>query len=476
VNKDYLCQLFIGIVYLLFVILVKIKVLPLIIATVAASLVALAKGNDNIAEEVAWMVGDQPIYKSEIEEQYQQMLYERATIKGDPYCVIPERIAVQKLFLHQADIDTVEVSEPMVHSEVDNYINNMMQSIGSKEKIEEYFRKPLPEIRETLTEQIRNNERIRQVQQDLTKNIKATPSDVRRYFTSLDQDSIPNVPLQVEVQIVSINPTIPRQEIEDVKSRLRDFSDRVTRGESQFSTLAIMYSEDPGSSTRGGELGFMGRAQLDPEFAAVAFNLNDTRKVSKIVESQYGYHIIQLIEKRGDRVNVRHILMRPKVSTTDLDKAVERYDSVYSELQEKKYTFEEAAPYISQDKDTRNNRGVMINEHTGTTQFEMSQLPQEVALVVDKLEVGQISKPFIMKDPKRDRDIVAMVKLTSRTPAHKANMSDDYQLIKGMYEANRKQEIIKNWIEQKIKDTYIRIEDGWNECEFEHEGWLKAGK
>ena len=437
---------------------------------------ALAKGNNNIAEEVAWMVGDQPIYKSEIEEQYQQMLYERTPIKGDPYCVIPEQIAIQKLFLHQADIDTVEVSDPMVQSEVDNYINNMMQRIGSKEKIEEYLRKPLPEIRETLTEQIRNNERIRQVQQSLTKNVKATPSDVRRYFTSLDQDSIPNVPLQVEVQIVSINPTIPRQEIEDVKARLRDYSDRVTRGESPFSTLAIMYSEDPGSATRGGELGFMGRAQLDPEFAAVAFNLNDPKKVSKIVESQYGYHIIQLIEKLGDRVNVRHILLRPKVSTTDLEKAIERYDTVYNEIQENKYTFEEATPYISQDKDTRNNRGVMINDMTGTTQFEMSQLPQEIALVVNDLEVGQISKPFIMKDPKRDRDIVAMVKKTSRTPSHKANMSDDYQLIKNMYEASQKQEIIKNWIEKKIKDTYVRIEEGWDECEFEHEGWIRTNK
>ena len=454
----------------------KVKTLPLFIATATVALVALAKGNNNIAEEVAWMVGDQPIYKSEIEEQYQQMLYERTPIKGDPYCVIPEQIAIQKLFLHQADIDTVEVSEPMVQSEVDNYINNMMQRIGSKEKIEEYLRKPLPEIRETLTDQIRNNERIRQVQQNLTKNVKATPSDVRRYFTSLDQDSIPNVPLQVEVQIVSINPTIPRQETEDVKARLRDYSDRVTRGESPFSTLAIMYSEDPGSATRGGELGFMGRAQLDPEFAAVAFNLNDPKKVSKIVESQYGFHIIQLIEKLGDRVNVRHILLRPKVSTTDLEKAIERYDTVYNEIQDKKYTFEEAAPYISQDKDTRNNRGVMINDQTGTTQFEMSQLPQEVALTVNDMEVGQISKPFIMKDPKRDRDIVAMVKLTSRTPAHKANMSDDYQLIKNMYEASQKQEIIRNWIEKKIKDTYVRIEDGWDECEFEHEGWIRTNK
>lgn len=435
----------------------------------------MAKGNDNIAEEVAWIVGDQPIYKSEIEDQYQQMLYEREPIDGDPYCVIPEMIAVQKLFLHQADIDSVEVSESMVQAEIDNYINSLIMNIGSKEKVEEYFRKPLPEIRESLAESSRNNERIRQVQQDLTKNVKATPNDVRRYFNSLNQDSIPAVPLQVEVQIMTLNPVIPRQEIEDVKARLRDFSESVTSGQSSFSTLAILYSEDKGSATRGGELGFVGRATLDPEFAAVAFNLNDPKKVSKIVESQYGFHIIQLIEKRGDRVNCRHILLRPKVSANDLNQARERLDSVWTDINDKKFTFEDIVIY-SQDKDTRNNRGVMINERTRTTQFEMSDLPQEIALQVNGMEVGEISRPFIMKDPKRDRDIVAIVKLSSRTPAHRANLSDDYQLIKDMYEASRQQQILKEWVEKKIKDTYVRVEDGWADCEFKHQGWLKLRK
>ncbi|MDE5608728.1 MAG: peptidylprolyl isomerase [Muribaculaceae bacterium] len=451
------------------------KKLSIVLGSAALAFVALAKGNDNVAEEVAWIVGDQPIYKSEIEEQYQQMLYEREPINGDPYCVIPEMIAVQKLFLHQADIDSVEVSEPMVQAEIDNYINSLIMNIGSKEKVEEYFRKPLPEIRETLAESSRNNERIRQVQQSLTKDVKATPNDVRRYFGTLDQDSIPAVPLQVEVQIMTLNPVIPRQEIEDVKARLRDFAESVTSGQSSFSTLAILYSEDKGSSTRGGELGFVGRASLDPEFAAVAFNLNDPKKVSKIVESQYGFHIIQLIEKRGDRVNCRHILLRPKVSANDLNLSKERLDSVWNDINEHKYTFEEIVPY-SQDKDTRNNRGVMINERTRTTQFEMADLPQEVALQVNALEVGEISRPFIMKDPKRDRDIVAIVKLTSRTPAHRANLSDDYQLIKDMYEASRKQDILKDWVEKKIKDTYVRIEDGWADCEFKHQGWLKLRK
>ncbi|MDE7142734.1 MAG: peptidyl-prolyl cis-trans isomerase, partial [Muribaculaceae bacterium] len=288
---------------------------------------------------------------------------------------------------------------------------------------------------------------------------------------------IPYIPLQVEVEIITVNPRIPQQEIDDVKARLRDFSDQIARGEKSFSTLAILYSEDPGSSVRGGEIGFMGRGHLEPEYAAVAFNLSDPKKVSKIVETQYGYHIIQLIEKRGDRVNTRHILLRPKISTEELETALVRLDSVRSDIvKHNKFTFEQAAEVISQDKDTRNNKGRMVNSESNSTLFEMSQLPQEVARRVNDMQVGDVSEPFIMKDPKRDRDIVAMVKLTNRVPAHQANLSDDYQTIKGMYEAAAKQKMVKQWLEKKIKDTYVKIEDGWDNCEFEHEGWIKIRK
>lgn len=441
-----------------------------ICAFAGAALAAFAQ--NNIVEEVAWVVGDQPIYKSEIEEAYQQMLYERTPINGDPYCFVPERLAIDKLFLHQADIDTVEVQDAMVVQQVEARLNYFVANIGSREKVEAYFRKPYPELREDLMDVTRNQYRIQEVQRSLTKNLKTTPSDVRKYFDKLPADSIPYVPMQVEAQIITLNPVIPRQEIEEVKERLRGFSEQVTSGESDFSTLAILYSED-GSSVRGGELGFRGRGQFVPEFAAVAFNLNDPKKVSKIVETEYGFHIIQLIEKRGDRINCRHILLRPKVSDKDLEIAVGRLDTVRNDILAEKLTFEDAVMYVSQDKDTRNSRGVMVNEQNGTVRFEMAHLPQEVGKVIDKMKVGEISEPFIMKDPKRDRDIVAIVKLTARIDAHKANLSDDYQLIKEMYEQSTKSEIIKNWINKKIKDTYVRIEDGWRGCEFEHEGWIK---
>lgn len=429
---------------------------------------------NNIAEEVVWWIGDEPIYKSEVEEMYQTMLYERSDINGDPYCVIPEKLAVEKLFLHQAELDSIEVQEGMVAQQVDRNINRMIASLGTQEKLEEFYRRPLPEIRSTMMEAMRNNYKVTQVQNKLTEHLKVTPSDVRKYFNTLPADSIPFVPLQVETQIMTLNPVIPREEIDEVKARLRDYADRINKGEADFSTLAILYSEDTGSSLRGGELGFMGKGQLVPEYAAVAFNLSDPKKVSKIVETEYGYHIIQLIEKRGDRINTRHILLRPRVNDKDLTEAIHRLDTVRQEILTEKFTFEDAIPYVSQDKDTRNNKGVMVNEESGTTRFEMSQLPQEVSRMVDKLSVGEISKPFIMKDPKRNNDIVAIVKLTNRIPGHRANLSDDYQMIKGMYENAQKAKIISDWTEKKIKDTYVRIEEGWRNCDFVHDGWIKT--
>lgn len=445
----------------------------LFLSAVFCSLAGFVLAENNVVEEVAWTIGDDPIYKSEIEQTYQDMQSERSPINGDPYCVIPEMMAIQRLYLHQADIDTVEVSPGQIQSQVESQINYLIGQLGSREKVEEYFRKPINDLREYYTENMTNRQRVRMVQENLTKNVKVTPSDVRRYFDKLPKDSIPYVPQQVEVQLITINPVIPRQEIEDVKARLRDYADRVNRGEADFSTLAILYSEAP-EGIRGGEIGFMGRAQLVPEYAAVAFNLNDPKKVSKIVETEFGFHIIQLIEKRGDRINTRHILLRPKVAQKDLEDALVRLDTIRSEIVDKKdVTFEDAVRMVSQDKDTRNSRGVMVNDNDGTTRFEMSELPQEIARAVAGMQPGDISKPFVMKDPKRDRDIVAMVKLTERIDAHQANLADDYQLVKNMYENARKQEILENWLEKKIAETYVRIEDGWRGCEFEHKGWIK---
>ena len=431
-----------------------------------------ASAQNNIAEEVAWVVGDEPIYKSDIEEQYMQLQYERQPIEGNPYCVIPERMAIEKLFLHQAKIDTVKVQDAMVIQQAESRINYFIANLGSREKVEEYFRKPLPELKEQMIEVIRNQYTVQEVQRNLTKDVKATPSDVRKYYATLPPDSIPYIPQQVEVKLLSLNPVIPQQEIDDVKARLRDFTNKINSGENEFSTLAILYSED-GSSMYGGEIGFKSRSELVPEFASVAFNLNDTKKVSKIVETEFGYHIIQLIEKRGDRINCRHILLKPKVAQKDLDEAKTRLDSIRKDMLDGKFTFEEATQWISQDKDTKNNKGIMVNRRTSSTKFEMADLPQEIAKVVDKMEVGDISEPFIMIDQSRNKEIVAIVKLSRRIEGHKANLSDDYQILKNMYENNRKAKIIDDWVVKKQKETYVRIDDDWRNCEFKYSGWIK---
>ncbi len=439
----------------------------------AVALVAIAQ--NNVAEEVAWVIGDEPIFKSDIEEQYQQALYERVAIDGNPYCVIPEQMAVDKLFLDQARIDTVEVQQATISSEVENRINFFIANLGSKEKVEEYFRMPLPRLREKLNEVYSEQYCIQQVQSNLTKNVKATPADVRRFYNNLSKDSLPFIPMQVEVQIITINPVIPQQEIDEVKSRLRDYAQQVNSGEREFSTLAILYSQDQNTSVYGGETGFQSRSVLLPEYATAAFNLNDTKRVSNIVETDDGFHIIQLIEKRGDRINTRHILLRPQVSDKDLTDALTRLDSVRNDILEGKHTFDEMALYISQDKDSRNNNGNMLNEKNHSGRFEMADLPAEVGKKVSSMQPGDISEPFVMLNPKTRREQVALVRLVKRIDGHKADLAEDYMVIKDMFEASERERILRDWIIEKQKSVYVYIEEGWRNCDFKYD-WLKKGE
>ena len=427
---------------------------------------------DNIIDQVVWVVGDEAILKSEVEEERLAALSERRDIDGDPYCVIPEQLAIQKLFLNQAEIDSIEVDDSEIISRVDAQINFFIQQIGSEEKVEEYFNKTMTQIREKLRQNVRDGLTAQRVQQEIVGEIKVTPAEVRNYFNSLPYDSIPYIPTNVEVQIITKEPTVPQVEIDAVKAKLREFTERVTSGETSFSTLALLYSEDSGSRVRGGELGFMGRGQLLPEFANVAFNLQDPNKVSKIVETEYGYHIIQLIEKRGDRINCRHILLRPHVPAEAIDSSLVGLDSIADNIRNNKYTFEQAALYISDDKDTRLNNGLMPNPYDNTSKFQMQQLPQEIAKVVDGLNVGEISDPFTMLDD-NGKEVCAIVKLKTKIEGHKATISEDYQRLKDLVTAKMGEEKLKEWIKEKLKTTYVRIDPEWRNCDFKYEGWVK---
>lgn len=301
------------------------------------------KAQDNVIDEIVWVVGDDAILRSDVESQRLYLLNAGERLEGDPYCFIPEQMAIQKLYLNQAKIDSVDVPESQVIQNVEQWINSVIGQIGSKEKVEEYFNKKLSQIKDEKIEMVREQQIVQEMQRKLVGQIKLTPAEVRKYYNQLPQDSLPNIPTTVEVQIVTIEPKIPFEETDAIKARLRQFTEDVNNGKYEFSTLARMYSQDPGSAARGGELGFMTKAMLQPEFANVAFNLKDSKHISQIVQTEYGYHIIQLIEKRGDRLNCRHILLKPEVSETELVAATARMDSIYDNLKEDKFTFEEAA-------------------------------------------------------------------------------------------------------------------------------------
>ena len=431
----------------------------------------------SIVDEVIWVIGDEAILKSDVENLRMQAAMEGIKWSGDPDCTIPEQIAVQKLFVHQADIDSIEVTDADVAQDVEQQINYWLEMVdGSRERLEEYKHQTISQMRNEMRDEFKDRQKVQKMKQKLVEDIAVTPADVRRYFANLPADSLPYVPTEVEVQIICQTPRIESEEINRVKEELREYTDRVNKGESTFQTLALLYSEDTESARRGGELGLMGRGTLDPAFATVAFNLTDPKKISKIVESEFGFHIIQLVEKRGDKVNVRHILKKPIVSDEAIESALLRLDSIASDIREGKFSFEDAATLLSDDKDTRSNKGLMSNSQMQygriTSRFQMQELPPEVAKVVDTMKVGQISESFKMINQK-GKTVCVIAKLKNRVDGHRANISEDFQVLKDVVLNKRREERIHQWVVDKIKGVYTRLNDNYRNCQFEYEGWIK---
>ena len=427
---------------------------------------------DNVIDRVEWVVGDKSILRSDIEEAIKYWTLENRRFNGDPYSVVGEDLAVQELFLHQAAIDSVEVNETHLMRQVDAQLEDHIQRAGSKEKLEEYMGKTYSQIREMYYEYFENMMLTESVRKNIIGDIKVSPALVRKYHSTLPEDSIPYIPMQVEVQIITQKPQIEIEEIERVKSELRGYAERINNGETSFSTLALLYSEDKGSARSGGELPFSGRGQWAPEFAAVAFNLTDPNKVSQVVETEFGFHIIQLMEKRGDRVKVRHILRKPRVSDESISAMLARLDSIREDIGNGLFTFEEGATQISHDKDTRNNNGVMFFNDQGMSysKFELQNLPVEVAAAVERMKVGEISKPFVMEQS-NGTTVCAIVKLKNRVEGHKANMRDDYDYLKQLYSTKMGEEKVSKWIKEKQKKTYVRVNSDRRNCKFLYPDW-----
>lgn len=430
----------------------------------------------SIADQVVWMVGDEPILLSDIEYQKLILRSEGQGIEGDLDCIIPERIAIQKLFLNQAKIDSIEANETQVNRMVEMWIQNAISQLGSKEKLEEYFNKKISQIREEQAVQMRNEEIVRAMQQKIAQGIQVSPSEISTFYKSIPQDSLPFIPKTVEVEIIALQPQIPLTEIDRVKSVLRSYADDINEGKREFSTIARLYSEDKRTALQGGEYGFVGKVSLDPTFATAVFNLSDKTRVSPIIKTDEGYHIAQLIEKRGDLVNFRHILVRPVVDEAALSTATKRMDSIAQLIEEGKLAFDQAAALYSEDKNTYNNGGLMINssnesDFAGSSSFRYEDLPQDIAKIAHELKVGQVSKPFTMRTEK-GLEQVAIIRLKEEHPEHIANMNTDFRTIKEMALAKKRSKVIDEWIRTKQKATHIYINEAYRNCTFQYPGWV----
>lgn len=456
--------------------MMKKAILLLTLLLVAMPQVLRAQSKRNVIDEVAWQIGDDVILLSDIERQrlYYESLGQR--MEGDPRCIIPEQMAIQKLFLNQAAIDSIQVNPTIVSQSVNQWLEAVTKELGSREKVEEYLGRKFSQIREERTKVVTEEYTVMQMQQKLISDVKVSPSEVNRFYQTVNKDSLPFIPMTVEVQIITMEPRVPLSEVDKVKERLIGFTKEINEGKRDFETLARIYSRDDATALRGGEIGLVGRAELEPEFANVAFGLNDTNKVSRIVRTARGYHIMQLIEKRDDKINVRHILLRPEVDSKTLLATTARLDSIAHQIRVDSLPFHIAAQHFSSDEETRLGNGQMVNnnkmsQHYGTARFAMEDLPQEVSSVVAKLKEGELSNTFTMID-KNNNTVVAVVKLRRRIEGHRANVVDDYTVVKSIVEREKQDKVIDEWIREKQKKTHVTIAPAYRQCSFKYPGWI----
>jgi peptidyl-prolyl cis-trans isomerase SurA len=425
---------------------------------------------DSVVDGIVAVVGSTMILKSDIEKQYLEFRMQ-GNIQGTSSsmkCLILENMLFQKLMLNQAEVDSVKVTDAMVENEMDSRMRYFISQVGSPEKLEDYFHKTIVEIKNDMREVIRENLLIREVQGKINQDMTITPSEVKAFFKKLPKDSIPEISSEIEIGIIVKLPEISEAEKQEVKDKLLNLKERVKKGD-DFATLAILYSEDPGSSKKGGELGMFKRGEMRPEFEAAAFKLKPG-ETSDIVETEDGYHIIQLIERRGEYINVRHILLQPKVSPYNLNKAKIFLDSVSDLIAQKKMTFAEAVIKFSDDP-SKNNGGLLINQATGDSKFIASQLDPKIFFVIDKLRVGEVSAPVIFKT-ERGKEEYRIYYLKERTVPHKANLEKDYAKIQELALDGKRMDAMEAWCADKATKTSIRINEPYNKCSFQQK-WIQ---
>ncbi|MEN8120576.1 MAG: peptidylprolyl isomerase [Bacteroidota bacterium] len=426
--------------------------------------------NDSLIDNVIAVVGNQIILKSEVEEQLLQMQARGMSGEGDQKCKIFEQLLFQKLLVVQAQIDSIEVTSKQVDTEIEGRLQTFIQQIGGPKELEAYFGKSILEIKEDFKPIVREQLLAQKMQSEITLDVKITPSEVKNFYKSIPKDSLPIINANYEIAHIVIQPKISNEQKEAVKNKLNALRERIVKGES-FSTLAVLYSDDKSSAKNGGRLGFVNKSDLVKEFSSVAFSL-EKDEVSEIVETEFGYHVIQMIEKRGNQIDVRHILLIPQIASTAKYKAKEKLDSITKYIRLDSITFGQAALKFSTDEDTRKNEGLMINPYTGTSKFEIKQIDPATNYALKKLDVGQISDPFEAQNQK-GKTVYKIIYKKSETKPHTINLKEDYQQVQDMALANKKDLVVKAWVKKIQKETYVKIPGNFSKCPFDFQGWIK---
>lgn len=429
------------------------------------------KAQDKVVDQIVAIVGGNVILKSEIERMHIEQQAQGITTEGDMKCEILENYLIDKLLVAEAELDTlIEVTPSQVNQRMDQQMAMYISYMGSESAVEKYFKKSIVEIKSEMKEGIRNSLLSQQMREKIVQDVTVTPSEVRYNYRNLKEDELPTIPTQYEYSQITFQPKVQVDEENRVKSKLREIKKRIEDG-SSFATMAVLYSEGP-SAKDGGVIGYMGRAELDPAYAAVAFNLKGD-KVSNVVKSAFGYHIIQLVDRKGDKVNTRHILMKPKVMIEAKEEASSRLDSLANMIRNKEISFEEAAAIFSFDKNSRNNAGIVINPMTMSSKFAVEDLDPDISKIITTMNVNEVSESFESLDRESQQPVYKIIKVLKKTETHKANLQNDYQQLAELYLATKKEMVFNEWIDTQQSETYIRIDVTYANCNFNFNNWIK---
>jgi peptidyl-prolyl cis-trans isomerase SurA len=448
------------------------KVIIISLVCVLIYLPAQIMYSQEVIDQVVAVVGNKPILKSDIENQYIQMISQGYYGSGvDLKCEILEDLLFQKLLLIQAERDSIEVGNKEVETEINRRLSVFINQVGSEQKLEEFYGKSMVQIKDEFRTIIRDQLLTQRMQAKLTEDVKITPSDVKAFYEKLPPDSIPIIEASYELSQIVKHPGISEEEQNNCISKLEDIRERIINGE-KFSTMAILYSQDPGSANKGGELGFVSRTDLVPEFSAVAFSLTSTEDVSRVVKTDFGYHIIQLVERKGEMVNVRHILITPEIDQKAVDSLRTELTLLREQILTDSISFEDAAELHSDDEETRLNNGKIMNPYTGSAKFTPDMLDIPTNRKIKNLKKGDISEPIVTVNS-QGVNVVKIIRVDQKVTEHVATLEDDYQELYEYAVQEEQQKIVMNWIKEKVEQTYIMIDKSYHGCEFIYANWNK---